>query len=105
MKVGIIGSGEVGQTLGSAFLSEGNEVMLGSRHPSKDEVVKWKKANAKGQTGDFTETAAFAELIVLAVAGDAAEPAIKLAGPNNFINKIVIDVTNPIDKKPPVNGV
>ena len=105
MKIGIIGSGEVGQTLGSAFLNEGNEVMLGSRNPSKDEVVKWKKANAKGQTGDFAETAAFGELIILAVSGDAAESAIKLAGLKNLNNKIVIDATNPIDKKPPVNGV
>lgn len=105
MKVGIIGSGEVGQTLGNAFLSEGNEVMLGSRTPSKDEVIKWKKTNAKGQTGDFAETAAFAELIVLAVSGDAAESAVKLAGSKNFTNKIVIDATNPIAKKPPVNGV
>ena len=105
MKVGIIGSGEVGQTLGSAFLSEGNEVMLGSRNPGKDEVVKWKKANAKGQTGDFAATAAFGELIVLAVSGDVAESAIKLADPKNLNNKIVIDATNPIDKKPPVNGV
>ena len=36
MKIGIIGSGEVGRVLGSAFLKEGNNVLLGTRNPSKD---------------------------------------------------------------------
>ena len=105
MKVGIIGSGEVGQTLATGFLKEGNEVMLGTRNTSKDEVVKWKKESTSGKTGTFEETAQFGELLVLAVAGDAAEEAIKLAGINNFKNKVVIDTTNPIAKEPPQNGV
>ena len=105
MKVGIIGSGDVGQTLATAFLKEGHEVMLGTRNTSKDKVVKWKKENTSGKTGTFEETAQFGELLVLAVAGDAAEEAIKLAGINNFKNKVVIDTTNPIAKEPPQNGV
>lgn len=105
MKVGVIGSGEVGQTLSSAFLKEGNDVMLGTRNTSKDEVVKWKNQNPSGSVGTFEEAATFGELIVLAMAGDVAENAIKLAGPTHFENKIVIDVTNPISKQPPVNGV
>src|SRR5690349_16378506 len=44
MKVGIIGSGIVGQTLGAAFLAEGYEVMVGTRNPGKEEVKKWKQA-------------------------------------------------------------
>ncbi len=43
MKIGIIGSGEVGQTLATAFLKEGHEVMLGTRNTSKDEVINGKK--------------------------------------------------------------
>lgn len=105
MKVGIIGSGDVGQTLATAFLKEGHEVMLGTRNTSKDEVVKWKKENTSGKTGTFEETAKFGELLVLPVAGNVAEEAIKLAGINNFKNKVVIDTTNPITKEPPQNGV
>ena len=45
MKIGIIGSGIVGQVLANAFLSEGHEVILGTRNTSKEEVVKWKKEN------------------------------------------------------------
>lgn len=105
MKIGIIGSGEVGQTLGAGFLKEGHDVMLGTRDTSKPEVVEWKKANTGSRAGTFSETAQFGELLVLATAGGVVEEVIKLAGADHFNGKVVIDTTNPIDKKPPVNGV
>jgi len=105
MKIGVIGSGPVGRVLANGFLQEGYEVMLGSRTPSKDEVVKWKAENEKGLTGNFEETAAFAELIVLAISGKATINAIELSGKENFSGKIVMDATNPISDAPPVNAV
>jgi predicted dinucleotide-binding enzyme len=105
MKVGIIGSGQVGQVLAKAFLSEGHRVMLGTRDTSKNEVVKWVKENPSGQSGTFSETAKFGELLVLATLGSAAEEALKLAGLENFNKKVVIDTTNPIAPHPPTNGV
>jgi 8-hydroxy-5-deazaflavin:NADPH oxidoreductase len=105
MKVGIIGSGQVGQVLAKAFLSEGHRVMLGTRDTSKNEVVKWVKENPSGQSGTFSETAKFGELLVLATLGSAAEEAVKLAGLENFNKKVVIDTTNPIAPNPPTNGV
>src|SRR5438128_119743 len=105
MKIGIIGSGHVGRTLGNAFLQEGYQVMLGSRNPSKDDVTKWKKENEKGVAGNFEETASFGDIIVLAVSGHVVEGAIDLAGKNNFSGKIVIDATNPISSSPPENAV
>ena len=79
--------------------------MLGSRNPSKSEVIDWKDKNPHSQTGTFEQTAAFAELIVLSVSGHAAINAIELAGKDNFSGKVVIDTTNPISPEPPVNGV
>jgi len=105
MKIGILGSGQVGQVLAKAFLNEGHEVMLGTRNTAKEEVVKWKTANPKGQTGNFEETAKFGELLVLATGGLVTEDAIKLAGIANFSNKPVIDATNPIAAAAPDNGV
>lgn len=105
MKIGIIGSGIVGQVLGIGFLNEGHDVMLSSRDSSKKELVQWKGNNPSGKTGTFKEAAEFGEVLVLATAGHAAKDAIDLAGKNNFSNKIVIDTTNPIDKAPPENGV
>jgi predicted dinucleotide-binding enzyme len=105
MKIGIIGSGGVGQVLATAFLSEGHSVMLSSRDKAKKELVEWAAKKPSGSTGSFAEAAAFGELLVLATAGYAAVNAVELAGKNNFSNKVVIDATNPIDKTPPQNGV
>lgn len=105
MKIGIIGSGQVGQVLATAFIKEGNEVMIGTRNPAKEAVVQWKENNPTGLTGSFAETAAFGELVVLATQGDAAQDALAQAGIENLAGKTVIDATNPIKKGPPVNGV
>lgn len=105
MKVGIIGSGIVGRVLASAFLSEGHEVMLGTRNVTKEEVTKWKSENPKGSLGSFQEAAQFGEVIVLAVGGLVVEDAITLAGKEHFMDKLVIDATNPIAAVPPDNGV
>ena len=103
-KVGIIGSGQVGQALARGFLSRGDQVMLGSRDPSK--LSDW-KAQQKGaaKTGSFEETAAFADMIVLAVKGAIALEALALAGADNLADKLVVDVTNPLSDDAPVNGV
>jgi predicted dinucleotide-binding enzyme len=79
--------------------------MLGTRDPSKTEVVKWKKENAGSETGKFSDAAKFGELLVLATGGAVAEDAIRMAGIENFAGKIVIDTTNPIAPAPPENGV
>lgn len=105
MKIGIIGSGIVGQVLSKAFLSEGYEVMMGTRNVEKAEVVNWKSENEKGNIGTFSETAIFGDLIILATGGGVTEDTIKLAGIENFSGKTVIDTTNPIAPEPPVNGV
>ena len=105
MKIGIIGSGIVGRVLGTAFLKEGYEVMLGSRDPQKEEMVNWKAANNNGKTGNFEQTAVFGEIIVLATGGAVTLDAVDLAGKVNFNSKTVIDATNPIQQGPPENGV
>ena len=105
MKVGILGSSVVGQALGKGFLSEGHEVMIGTRDTSKESLVNWQKENPTVKLGSFADTAKFGELIVLAVSGDVAKKVIEQAGKENFSNKVVIDTTNPIAKAPPENGV
>ncbi|HEY2721702.1 MAG TPA: NAD(P)-binding domain-containing protein [Chitinophagaceae bacterium] len=105
MKIGILGSSAVGQSLGKGFLSEGYEVMIGTRDTSKPDLVKWQSQNPSAQLGTFPDTARFGELLVLAVSGDVAEKVIEQAGKENFSHKIVIDATNPIKKGPPDNGV
>ncbi len=103
-KIGIIGSGSVGQTLASGFLKFGYEVMIGSRDVSK--LSEWKSsAGESGSIGSFEETAQFGEIIVLATKGSAALNALHLAGKENLAGKTIIDTTNPIADAPPENGV
>jgi 8-hydroxy-5-deazaflavin:NADPH oxidoreductase len=104
MKVGIIGSASVGQTLAKAFKNEGYEVMLGTRDTSKEDVVQFNN-EAKIDIGTFDEAAKFGDLLVLCVKGAAAKHALQLARKENISGKIIIDTTNPIGDKPPVNGV
>lgn len=104
MKIGILGSGMVGQSLALGFEKHGYDVMVGSRTPEK--LSKWKiESGFRGLLGIFSEVAAFADILVLAVKGSAAEEALRLSGKENHLNKIVIDTTNPIAEAPPVNGV
>jgi len=102
-KIGVLGSGVVGQTLANGFLKHGFEVMRGSREPGK--LQDWKQsAGAKASVGTFEETARFGEMVVVAVKGNVAEAVIGMTV-NQLDGKIVIDTTNPIADAPPVNGV
>jgi len=105
MRIGIIDSGIVGQVLAKGFKSEGHDVTMGTRNTAKEEVMNFKKENPSIGVATFEETAAGAELIVLATGGSVVEDAIKLAGLHNFNAKVIIDATNPLSHEPAVNGV
>lgn len=101
-KIGILGSGVVGQVLADGFLRHGHEVMRGSREAGKLEA--WRAAaGAKAATGSFEEAARFGEIVVVAVKGDAAAAVVARCG-DALDGKTVIDTTNPISG-PPVDGV
>ena len=98
MRIGILGTGDVGRVLGSGLVSLGHEVKIGSRTPQKPEVKEWlKAAGPKASAGSFAEAAAFGEMAVLATLWIGTENAIKLAGPQKLAGKMVIDTTNPLD--------
>ena len=103
MKVGVIGSGVVGQTLAAGFLKHGHEVAIGTREPAK--LREWAAKQAGVQVKSFADAAAFGEVAVLAVAGQVALEALRLIGPKALQGKTVIDACNPIGGGPPVNGV
>jgi len=102
-KVGIIGSGNVGQALAKGFIEYGYETTLSSRSTEKRNKLK---GEIKGLKTDTPEnTAKNSELIVFAVSGTNAKEAIQELGVENLAGKTVIDTTNPISEAPPVNGV
>jgi hypothetical protein len=103
MKIGILGSGVVAQTLAAGFIKYGHEVTLGTRDRAK--LEKWNSQNPRVKISDFAGAAKPAEVVVLAVKGTAVASALRLAGAENLKGKVVLDTTNPIADAPPVNGV
>jgi 8-hydroxy-5-deazaflavin:NADPH oxidoreductase len=102
MRIGIIGSAVVGQTLASGLKHHGYDVRIGSRSPQK---LADFSAKSGIQSGSVADVAAWGEAIVLAVKGSAAEPAVREAGATNLAGKAVLDTTNPIAEAPPEDGV
>jgi 8-hydroxy-5-deazaflavin:NADPH oxidoreductase len=97
MKIGILGTGDVGQALGRGLVGLGHEVRLGSREAGNAKAMAWiSKTGAKASAGTFADAAAFGELAVLATIWSGTENALRLAGPKNLAGKVVIDVTNPL---------
>ena len=106
MRVGIVGSGIVGQTIGAKLAERGVDVVLGTRTPkqldakrgSAAPLSEWlAKVGNKGRLGTFAEAAAHGELVINATSGTVSLEALKLAGPASLEGKILIDVANPLD--------
>jgi predicted dinucleotide-binding enzyme len=97
MKIGILGSGDVGQRLDDGFIATGHAVKIGTRNPEK--VASWAaKQGNKTTAGSFADAAAFEEIVVIAPLWEGTSSAIRMAGEKNFAGKVVvIDVTNLLD--------
>lgn len=96
VRVGVLGSGDVGRVLAAGFAGLGHDVKIGSRDPQK--LRDWADAAGKHvSTGTFAEAARFGDIVVLATLGVATEEAVRLAGIDAFDGKVVIDTTNPLD--------
>ena len=98
MTFGILGTGGVGQTIGAALIEKGHQVMLGSRTSTNEKAVAWAKANgANAYNGTFADAASFGEVIFICLNGLGVLDALQSAGPHHFQQKVVIDLTNPLD--------
>lgn len=96
MNIGIVGSGDVAQSLGKGLIAAGHSVMIGSRDTNKAALKSWrKKGGKKASLGSTTEAANFGELAILAIAWHATEDVLTLIRPE-LAGKVVIDVTNPL---------
>jgi 8-hydroxy-5-deazaflavin:NADPH oxidoreductase len=102
MKIGILGTGMVGKTLGTKLVSLGHEVKMGSREAKSAEGAEWVKAAGKGASqGTFADAARFGEMVFVCLRGDVALPVVKgvaasLAG-GELKGKVFVDVSNPLD--------
>ena len=96
MKVGILGSGMVGQAIGSKAVELGHLVMLGTRDVTK--LQDWRRqAGGNARVGSFAETAAHGEILFNATKGSGSLQALSMAGEANLNGKILVDTANPLD--------
>ncbi|UXY26196.1 NADPH-dependent F420 reductase [Streptomyces sp. HUAS TT20] len=97
MRYAVLGTGEVGRTLGGKLVRLGHEVTLGSRTKDNPAALEWaREAGAGASAGTFAQAAAAAEVIVNAVGGRVAQAALEAAGAAHLDGKVVVDVSNPL---------
>lgn len=98
MKIGVLGTGDVGRALGNGFIATGHDVKMGSRSADNEVALEWaREAGGKASVGTFADAAEFGELIVFATKGAANPDVVAAAGAGKFAGKVVIDATNPLD--------
>jgi len=99
MKIGVLGTGATGLTLGSKLVGLGHDVMLGSRDEANPTAVAWAKdLGHNALYGSFMNAAEFGEIIFNCTLGTATISALQLAGEENLTGKVLIDTSNPIDR-------
>ena len=96
MDIGIIGSGIVGTTLGTALVGKGHAVLMGTRDEGK--LREWaEKTGGRGRGGSFADAAAHGEIVINAASGRGSLEALQMAGADRLRDKILIDISNPLD--------
>ncbi len=98
MRIGVLGTGMVGRTIGTKLVELGHEVRMGSRSAGNEAAVEWADAAGEGAgEGNFADAAGFGELILNCTAGAASLEALAMAGEANLHRKVLVDVANPLD--------
>lgn len=98
MKIAVLGTGMVGDAIGSKLIGLGHQVMMGSRTADNEKAKAFLAKHAKNaQIGTFADAAAFGEIVFNCTSGGASLEVLKLAGENNLNGKILIDLANPLD--------
>ncbi|HTR97413.1 MAG TPA: NAD(P)-binding domain-containing protein [Candidatus Acidoferrales bacterium] len=108
MKIAVLGSGVVGETLASRLVEVGHEVRMGSRTANNEKAAAWvAKSGPRAGQGTFAAVSAWAELVISAVHGEATLAALRSTGAESLAGKVLVDVANRLDFSkgmPPVSG-
>lgn len=98
MRIAVLGTGAVGQAIGSKLVELGHAVTMGSRSAENEALAAWVAgAGEAAGGGTFAEAAAASELIFNCTAGGASLEALAAAGAENLAGKTLVDVANPLD--------
>jgi 8-hydroxy-5-deazaflavin:NADPH oxidoreductase len=109
MRIGVLGTGMVGSTIGSKLVELGHEVRMGSRDEQHDGATRWAAEAGEGASmGHFSDAGEFGEVLFNCTAGMHSVGALREAGEDNLKAKLLIDVANPLDSSrgtPPPLGI
>jgi predicted dinucleotide-binding enzyme len=94
MKIGVLGTGPVGQAIATRLVELGHHVTMGSRDPANETAAGWARAHGAA-SGDFGQAAGGADLVVNATAGNHSLDAVAQAGPGP--GTVLLDVSNALD--------
>ena len=106
MRIGILGTGMVGRALAQGFVRTGHDVSVGTRDvhatmardlPGGSSFAAWLGQNPAVALADLPSTAAAAEVVVNATNGGGTLEALRAAGAENLVGKVLLDVANPLD--------
>ena len=98
MRIGVLGTGNVGRAIGGKLVELGHEVRMGSRRAGNENAVAWAaEAGEAASEGSFADAAGFGELVFNCTAGVASLDALDAAGESALGTKVLVDVANPLD--------
>lgn len=109
MKIGVLGTGPVGQVFAARLTELGHDVTIGTRHPETTlarsgpgpfgtpPFRQWREAHPTVELGTFAQAADFGEVVVNATLGVASLEALRAAGEKALASKVLLDVSNPLD--------
>jgi predicted dinucleotide-binding enzyme len=98
MKIGILGTGMVGEALAGKLVKNGHEVKMGSRQAGNEKAKAWAAgAGRLASEGSFADAAAFGEIVFNCTSGGHSLEALQAAGAANLRAKVLVDVANPLD--------
>lgn len=98
MNIAVLGTGMVGNTIGSALIQLGHSVKMGSRTKGNEKAITWVAANgANASEGTFADAASFGEAIFICTKGEGTLDALRMAGAENLKGKTLVDISNPLD--------
>jgi predicted dinucleotide-binding enzyme len=98
MKIGILGTGMVGETLGKKFAQLGHQVKMGSRTANNESAAKWvQAAGPNASQGTFADAAAFGEMVFVCLKGSVFLEVSKSLNATALAGKVLVDVSNPLE--------
>lgn len=104
MKIAVLGTGSVGQTIANRLAGLGHDVVIGTRNVAESVLRKsagaigeWVENNPTVKLLTFSQAAAFGEIVFNCTKGEHSLEVLNLAGKENLNGKTIVDISNPLD--------